>query len=375
MAKQKYCVDHYDRLTELALIVHKLWLDSVDVSSVAIQKNIEYSRFLGAGSVVGITWQEVQVAAGIPTEKIFKKKGKPSKYSKDHYDRITELALIVHKLWKSGVDVSVGAIRNSLEYRKLLSASSMVGITWREVEIAAGIPTEEIITKKDIHWKYSMDHYNCLTELALIVYKLWKTGVDVSFLAIKKNSEYSRLITVASRKGITWQEVQVAAGLPLDEVIKRMKIREWCEDHYDRITELALIVHKLWLSGVDVTASAIINNAKYKKLISAATYAGITWQEVQVAAGIPTEEIFKKKGIHLKYSIDHYDRLTELALIVHRLWKSDVDVSARAIQKSLEYRKLLSAAGFVGITWQEVLVAAGIPLTEVMKDIKTRFSG
>jgi len=361
MGNQKYCKDHYDRLTELALVVHKLWKRGVDVSSWAIQKREEYRKFASAAYHKGITWEEVLVAAGLSLDEVIKER---REWSMDHYDRLTELALIVYKLWIDGVDVSTHAISQNAEHRKFISAGGALGISWQEVLVAAGLSLDEVIRKKGTR-EWSKDHYERLTELALIVHKLWIGGVDVSICAILKNAEYRKFVSAAYNKGITWEEVLVAAGLPLDEIIKER--REWSKDHYDRLTELALIVHKLWIDGVDVTANAIINSVEYRKLISAATYVGITWQEVLVAAGIPTKKIIKKDVTQSKYSKDHYDRLTEIALIVHKLWRSGVDVSARAILKNAEHRKFYGAAGYVGITWQEVLVAAGIPLNEVMK--------
>jgi hypothetical protein len=72
--------------------------------------------------------------------------------------------------------------------------------------------------------------------------------------------------------------------------------------------------------------------------------------------------------------MEHYDRLTILALEVHKLWKSGVDVSSTAINKNQKYCKLQGAATSMCITWQEVLVAAGIPLESVMRDIRTRLA-
>ena len=215
------------------------------------------------------------------------------KYCEDHYERLTELALEVHKLWNSGVDVSAKAIKQNAKYSKFQSAAAFVGITWQEVQVAAGIPTEKIIKKKVIHKKESMGHYNYITELALVVHKLWESGVDVSSGAIQKNLEYRKLLSAASKKGITWQEVLVAAGLPLTEVIKKSGSKKWSKDHYKRLTELALEVCKLWKSGVDVSSGAIQQNLEYRKLLSAATIVGISWQEVLVAAGIPLNEVMK----------------------------------------------------------------------------------
>jgi len=215
------------------------------------------------------------------------------KYCEDHYERLTELALEVYKLWKRGVDVTANAIKQNAEYRKLNSAASIVGITWQEVQIAAGIPSEEIIKKKVIHSKYSMDHYNRLTELALIVYELKKNGMDVFSGAIQKSLKYRKLLSAATYMNITWQEVLVAAGLSSDEIIKKPETREWSKDHYERLTELALEVCKLWKSGVDVSSGAIQKNLEYRKLISAATIVGISWQEVLVAAGISLTKVMK----------------------------------------------------------------------------------
>ena len=74
-----------------------------------------------------------------------------------------------------------------------------------------------------------------------------------------------------------------------------------------------------------------------------------------------------------KYCEDHYERLTELALVIHKLWKKGVDVSSRAINISSEYGKLRRAATSKGITWQEVLIAAGLPLNKVMRTYTNRY--
>ena len=146
---------------------------------------------------------------------------------------------------------------------------------------------------------------------------------------------------------------------------------KYCEDHYERLTELALKVNKLWKNGVDVSSKAIQSNSEYRKLIAAATFSHITWQEVLVAAGISVDKVMRTYT-NRSWPMEHYERLTVLALEVHKLWKKGVDVSSVGIHNNLEHRRLQSAANFMGINWQEVLVAAGIPLNEVMRDPRTR---
>jgi hypothetical protein len=249
-----------------------------------------------------IVWQEVLVAAGIPTDEINKKVANRCEYPKDHYERLTELAIKVHKLWKSGVDVSSQAIRNNAQHRKLIAAAGWVGINWQEVLVAAGIPLDKVMqTFSKSSWP--MEHYDRLTMLALEVHKVWKSGVDVSSVAISKNKKYRRLLCAASFGSITWQEVLVAAGIPLDKVIKTYRNRSWPTEHYDRLTILGLEVHKLWKKGVDVSSTAINRNQKYCRLQGAAISKCITWQEVLVAAGIPLESVMR--DIRTRLGLNH----------------------------------------------------------------------
>jgi hypothetical protein len=153
----------------------------------------------------------------------------------------------------------------------------------------------------------------------------------------------------------------IAAGIPVDNFIMIIK---WSKDHYERLTEIALEIHKVWKSGVDVSSSAIKQSKKYNKLYYIASRASLNWQEVLVAAGIPLDKFIKYR----KWSKDHYDRLSELALEVHQLWKNGGKVSIEAIQQNNNHKRLLGAAYHKGISWQEVLIAAGIPLNKVIKN-------
>jgi hypothetical protein len=267
MAKRKYCEDHYERLTELALEVHQFWKNGVDVSYSAIHRSKKYNKFCSAAGNVGISWQEVLVAAGISIDEVIKQRS----WSEDHYDRLTELALEVHQLWKSGVKFPVGGFLKDQRYKRLNSAASRKGISWSEVLVAAHIPIDEVIRTVRMR-TWSKEHYECLTELALEVHQLWKNGVDVSSSAIHKSEKYMRFISAAENAGITWQEVLIAAGIPLD---KFFKIRKWSTGHYERLTEIALELHKIWKSGVDVSSSAIKKSKKYNKLYYATNLSSI----------------------------------------------------------------------------------------------------
>lgn len=211
-------------------------------------------------------------------------------YSLEHYERLTELAIMVHTLWKSGVDVSSKGILNNSKHRKIISAAGWAGISWQEVLVAAGIPSDVLNKEGIFHYKYPMEHYDRLTVLALKVHKLWKNGVDVSSKAIQSNSKYRKLISAATFSHISWQEVLVAAGIPLDKIMKRYEYKFWPREHYDRLTVLALEVHKLRKKSLNGSSTAIQNRLEYGKLQSAARYMSITWEEVLVAAGIPLDK-------------------------------------------------------------------------------------
>jgi uncharacterized SAM-binding protein YcdF (DUF218 family) len=329
MGEQKYSQDHYERLTELALIVYKLWKSGVDISSGAISKSPEHRKLCSAATFKGISWQEVLIASGVPLDEFIKEK-REEEWSIDHYDRLTELALEVNKLWKEGVDISSSAISRDKKHQKLYSAALQKQITWQEILVAAGIPTDEINKKIANRCKYPMDHYDRLTELGVIIHELWKSGVKVSKLAMGRNAEYKKYLTATYSFDITWEEVLVAAGIPLEKVIEETTRMSWPLEHYDRLTELGLVVNKLHKNGVDVSSKGILNNLRHKRIYSAASNMGISWEEVLVAAGISFDKIIERSRTCV-WSNDHYERLTELALEVHKLWKSDVDVSSTAI--------------------------------------------
>ncbi|MFO7872118.1 MAG: hypothetical protein R6U26_00575 [Candidatus Undinarchaeales archaeon] len=70
-------------------------------------------------------------------------------------------------------------------------------------------------------------------------------------------------------------------------------------------------------------------------------------------------------GKYEKYPKEHYERIAYLAERIRELYEKGVDVSSRAIRKS-KYAKYYDAARSKEITWTEILVAANVPLDEVM---------
>lgn len=138
--------------------------------------------------------------------------------------------------------------------------------------------------------KKIIEHYKCLSELALEIYNLWQKGTDVRATSIRHHPKFYGLYVKALRANISWQEVLISAGLPLDELKKRkseIKRSRWPVDPNKRLSKLVQLVQELRDSGVDVSSTAIVLNPKYRRYYAAAYNIGITWEEVCRLAGIP----------------------------------------------------------------------------------------